>query len=410
MQKYEDVVIPLNGSDELCRFVFSVYQNWEQIHSKQVYECFDLRTIDFLNSFSKELNKHPETRNYPDLVTLAFFCRKANLKSYSQKNQGSDSLKVGRGTIFHIAPSNVPVNFAYSLISGLLSGNNNIVKVPSQPFDQVRIIAETLTKLKLEGDYIDQLERIVLVQYDRSSQLTGLFSQNASVRIIWGGDETIKKVRSFSIPPRSFDLTFADRYSICLLQADAILGSSNLKDLAQKFFNDTFLFDQNACTAPHLVVWMGSENNISSAKNKFWCELDKYCLERNYHVAPTNIIDKLTKSYLIASERSVCVINQSERIVRVELDELDRSMEDYRSSCGFFIEASISELNELNRVITPKYQTLVYFGLSKENISKFIVNSGIKGVDRVVPVGAASDFSLIWDGYDIINILSRSIE
>jgi hypothetical protein len=230
------------------------------------------------------------------------------------------------------------------------------------------------------------------------------------VRIIWGGDETIKKVRSFSIPPRSFDLTFADRYSICLLQADAILGSSNLKDLAQKFFNDTFLFDQNACTAPHLVVWMGSENNISSAKNKFWCELDKYCLERNYHVAPTNIIDKLTISYLIASERSVCVINQSERIVRVELDELDRSMEDYRSSCGFFIEASISELNELNRVITPKYQTLVYFGLSKEDISMFIINSGIKGVDRVVPVGAASDFSLIWDGYDIIKSLSRSIE
>ena len=34
--------------------------------------------------------------------------------------------------IFHITPSNIPTNFAYSFIFGLLTGNSNIVKVPTK--------------------------------------------------------------------------------------------------------------------------------------------------------------------------------------------------------------------------------------------------------------------------------------
>ena len=47
------------------------------------------------------------------------------------------SIKIARGIVFHVTPSNVPMNFAYSYIAGLLSGNNNIVRVPSKQFKQV---------------------------------------------------------------------------------------------------------------------------------------------------------------------------------------------------------------------------------------------------------------------------------
>ena len=33
-----------------------------------------------------------------------------------------------------------------------------------------------------------------------------------------------------------------------------------------------------------------------------------------------------------------------------------------------------------------------------------------KGIDRIVPIGKTSDFSLNWDGIDLINSLSRVIE
>ena len=86
----------------------------------------------------------PEVRHYPDVVTFAFFCRKANLL-HLQKEHATNSLRLGRGLVFHIAPSNVPVNFAYSLICGLLSGNNNIVRLPGKQFRQVDLIVDSNT-------------------------------------------------------------------------------------------------------------------------------------------------------------------------------------------------------------------------------------------------------------------------
>ena len=51
------------------------------------------------------------------------------------------------GLIFHITPSNVPTNFAYSLIFGLLTGNSNFVKVPTKKFEEITIICEAINKI-----------------------------------------------------------------------------------------------------------------------------------------------------------------------------------------------------------------------------------------------------------------------
>ena len=50
-------------------------------------------------------------------------------------------LRLGKGVVFHIAPSNVPVNFAFSFAAGLLAGNANIVRIPSKDFEQVQIMS-----------------------------------------------------------------------------------------------------------------------------------------------------------------------------------------------------------------------------------------------------------------------------
>ena len=33
-----------------------------------------------------------------------------------------------------------------------------------------------------------------------------------------------------------------------------------MKNFVKKFYNDTYLVDQNACSSPHLIVWIGHEN------------------------------------------------------------------------------------------------------------------------------------------------------
>ena len=39
-----------------------------------------------------------------------------------------------------------------------------------------------------------------------------------------------------------------------------------------------------------------------------------------------------------------------------------------------------------------------------------LLTSGIKGIDRVVPIGKTMDFDFIWDGYDLISQLTRIIK
>jgi hypothetical protein len=47
--------------------------------------------------------------------------------------------------------------------------------------------------------------------------------------------------------------------------------------------------------------------------------------------------------------------------------------------------------------------------VATEKVREFIVRNGLRGIDRVVPVGQALDMDIVWDGYDIIGSLSRLI-
>ena len=52
-------------------------------------------------------------------------------------------------------------------------------------------------------------------------------------------------------------------------------------------------------------------------------------------------------------------------------------------------------------------QTIAYIGDSK--ILLPLVNSGVKGIDRIVPIGKTMDFDLIWDGYNLPVLMTRTI-
>lgn len=47
--------------------------------------------------------------------------------------------------------------------------------------------------------------------------------------------------------------------------------------------------------------------------------------------------------------------------------------------------------------------------ISKTAIISPFLESGIKGIDRIVPVGQTMDFSFIWDGYDLYERLTRTV-
>jgi hypothetical protein len=406
MQKLEDVVIHMEQNFNNIIFLFSNHIKVENLQNISSEEIFSDNSISLLNYLSIELYKSPKIREYPDVATFAFFCRKANILNLKRKyNQGG--FRLGRGIVFHIAPSNVPVNFAYSMVAGLLSGNNNIIRVPSKNFEQVSIIIEALKSVAISNNSFDLENRLFLVKYEKTSDATEYFSSICDVRVIWGGDQTIDLVRINKIQPRSIDLTFSDRYSFAIINAEKILNENNIDKVANNFFNDTYLFDQNACSAPRIVTWIGTEDVIKEAKNIFWNSVQNRI--KNYDLSPILAIDKLvslleqsTMDHQITKVKSI-----DNKLWRINTPILFKELENYTCAGGYFLEYNAESVDEIASFVTRKFQTMAYFGFQKDDLMKVIKKMKLLGIDRVVPFGKTTDFDLIWDGYDLIFSLSR---
>ncbi len=411
MQNYVAAVMCMQKNYKDVQFLFPATEADMDFFIRQhTIEPFSEQAVFFLDALSHELAK--DIRTYPEVAALAFFCRKANIIGLKKKYGESGALRLGRGIVFHIAPSNVPLNFAYSLVCGILSGNCNIVRVPSKEFEQVRIVCEALERISHDGDNSFITSRIVLVRYARENAATGYFSSICDVRIIWGGDETIAQVRKNPLPPRAFDVSFADRFSLCVINADAYILETDTKRIAAGFYNDTYLYDQNACTSPHLITWLGSKENVDKSKKIFWDELHKIISIKYHPIQPVIAVDKLSAFYEQASVQNGLskIVTDDNAIWRIEMNSLPADIDEYRCSSGYFSEYHLSSLSELSSIINRSYQTLAYYGIPKEELADFMKQFSPSGIDRIVPIGRTADFSLVWDGFELITTLSRTIE
>lgn len=406
-------MIPMSSeSTTRCIISRSNLSDFDLLGEAQTLAPFSAPVIDYLNELSKLLFKDHRAKNYPDVSTFAFYCRKANVLQLKQTFTDDDEIRVGRGMVFHVAPSNVPMNFAYSLVAGLLSGNSNVVRVPSKKFEQIQIVIDAINLLFDLDRHRDVSNRIILIRYDtQEDNITRKLSSLCAVRVIWGGDQTIRNIRKHDLSPRSFDLTFSDRYSICVIQANSIVNAENTDALISGFYNDTYLFDQNACTSPHLVVWLGSHKNIATAQDIFWNGLVKL-VRKKYSLQTVQSVDKISAFYSQAIEMSdVNLVSREDNLLwRVKLNALQNSIENHRCNSGYFTEYHASSLNELASIINSKYQTLAYYGIPKAELIDFMTLDCPGGIDRIVPIGKTTDFSLNWDGYDLIRSLSRVIQ
>lgn len=361
---------------------------------------------DFLHGLSQALMK--TGRNYPDVLSFAYWCRKGNIEKLKE-NWPERHHRLGRGIAFHIAPANIPVNFAFSFVFSLLAGNGNIVRVPSKPFPQIEIICRAVNELLPEYPELNGYQQFIRYP-SRLGEITAAFSRQADIRIIWGGDQTIADLRQIPTKPRCLDICFADRYSAAILNGNAILAldEKGLSRLAGQFYNDTFLMDQNACSSPQVIFW---QNDSQKARQIFWRAVSSLARER-YQMQGAVAIDKYTQMFEDAIERPEIksISFKDGFLYRLELASLEKDLEALRGKGGYFYEYPLESLRELEEVVTDKFQTITCFGTDAQTLREFILKSRLPGVDRIVPVGQAMNIGLFWDGFDLISTLSRYVD
>ena len=372
---------------------------------------FNDLSLNFINEFSIELKKDRDTYRYLDLIYLSNWCSKKKI-SELKKRYVFKNLQIGRGLIFHISPSNVPTNFVYSFIFGLLSGNSNVIKLPSSEFAEKKIILKIIKKLLNKKMYSNFRFSNCFISYDRKKdkKITKKLSSICDVRVIWGGDQTVNSIRKIWKPERSTEITFPDRYSLSVINLDKLnkLNSNDFKVLIKNFFYDGYTMNQLACNSPHFVFWLGK--NSQSLKKKFWAQLSDF-VKKKYQLDEKNLINKYTNlvKNIFIQDKFKNFEKFDNLLYVVDPNKKIQNIENIRGESGTFFQINIKSLLDLKKYVTKKCQTVTYYGLKKNDIENFLILNNVKGIDRVVPIGSALDMDVIWDGYNMINSLSREI-
>lgn len=160
-------------------------------------------------------------------------------------------------------PSTSPIRWR----PGCLRATRTRCGCPPSPSRQAALVCAALEEL-LAGAFSDLRPYAACLRYPRESGLTEALSALCDARIIWGGDETVRRVRAFPLKPRAAEICFADRWSACVIDSGAYLAHADRDALARDFYNDTYLNDQRSCAAPRAVLWLGEREG--EARADFW--------------------------------------------------------------------------------------------------------------------------------------------
>lgn len=397
----------LVGSDEIIRGAAST----------PALPMFSEKAVSFLSELSKELLSIPGIREHLDVMSYAYWIRKASLEKTKGEFVRADVTRMGRGVAFHIAPSNVPVNFAVSMTSALLAGNICIIRVSNKEFEEVNIICSAIKRILNKTEYEKMKSYICIVRYEHNDEITAYLSSMCDVRIIWGGNRTIEQIRRNPIPPRAIEMCFADRHSVAIINADEYLKSAKdpdnglnfVREIAKKFYTDTYYTDQNACSSPRIVVWLNRNNSIAEAKQIFWETLEKEVSER-YELQPIQAVDKLSMATELSMKKDgVHFTRKGNKLFIVDVNQLSGDVMDFKMSGGYFFQYSADSLLEITPIFGKMCQTVAVFGIDKRSIVNFVLEQGVRGVDRVVDLGDTMGLEFTWDGFRMIDAMSRVI-
>jgi hypothetical protein len=307
-----------------------------------------------------------------------------------------------------LAPANVDVMFVYPWLLALLLGNRNIVRLSRRHGAAAEALLSAVARVLERSDMSSVAARSLVVTYDHEADWTRDLSQLCDVRTIWGSNDTIRGVRAIPLPVRATEVAFSDRFSLALLGADAVaeLSEPELLRLAHMFSNDSLWFDQQACSSPRAVVWLGTAERMHAAQQRFWAALRGFALRHRSLTQPSMAVERFsTACYMAAALGAQRVVyDHAAGLARVEVQTIEPSHRAAHRGSGLFLEARCEDMHELAAWLKSEDQTLVHFGVSESQLEQLVEH----GLDRIVPVGEALKFETTWDGVDLMQAFTRA--
>lgn len=380
--------------------------------SAPTVDPFSELRCESLDRLSDAIRRDSSLKVDPACAALAFWLRRSNIRKmkaqFEQGGQRPGVVFVPAGRIFHIAPANVDTLFVYSWALGFVCGNSNIVRVSAQQTSmQQRLLARIAELMEVDEDL---RTANLFITYEHDCEVTEAISRWCSHRIIWGGDETVAALRPLYLSPHASERVFGSKCSYSAISAARFHeADGQTRDmLAAGFFNDAFSFDQMACSSPHVVFWVGSEQEVAKAVTAFNTGLDNEVRRRRYQVSASQSVRRMNFAFRLAAHTDVRVDLRHPGFISMRTEDLHNLR---RMICGggVLTHVQVEHVAQVAGVMREEDQTITHFGLSAAELAELARLAGAKGVDRLVPVGEALTFSPNWDGFDLIGDFVRRV-
>lgn len=373
---------------------------------------FSAQARAFVADFARRVFALPVLRDHPELATLAHWFRPAAQEQLSRRLQSpANEHLLARGLVFHLAPANVDVLFAYAWLMSVLAGNRNVARLSQKPSAQREALVSILHAMQAEGLHSEVLQRSVLLTYPHDDTVTTQLSRHCHARIIWGGDATVAKIRSLPLAPLALELAFPDRFGVAAIEAATVAAAeeTELQQLAHRFINDTLWFGQQACSSPRTLYWVGTADAVEAARARFWPAVRA----QSGQVAdePAALMARVADAHLMAALAPNVHADSALGSYPLTLtaDHVDGRLRELQSGHGLVVDVQLGSLAELSMQLDDRDQTLVQHGFSRETLVALLDRLGNRALDRIVPFGRALDFHPVWDGTDLLDVLTRKI-
>ena len=377
-----------------------------------LHEPFAPERLAALAALSKALLKDPTLRLDPSTVALAYWLRPANLETLRQealRTEPARTVRTPAGVVFHIAPANVDTLFVYSWALSFLCGNLNVVRLSTSTSWVVEAILQVLAGLA-EAEPAPWRGN-VFVTYPHDDAVTGWFSQRCDQRIVWGGDETIARIRSVALKPHAAERAFASKFSASVLDAVTLHAASaeELRRIASLLARDIGPFGQKACSSPHVLYWIGGDVAANRGLAARFSDAVAADLRGGKASDVGDAVWRIEQGFLLAADGIARDLKCAAGLAVAEIDAALPPVERMEIGAGFLSHRFVPSVEAVAQEATTRHQTLTYYGLDDAACARLAREAGKRGVDRIVPVGSALEFDAVWDGFALLNDFTRQV-
>jgi len=234
-------------------------------------------------------------------------------------------------------------------------------------------------------------------------------SEIADVRLVWGGSEVIEVIRELPSLDHTEDLIFGPKFSIAVMDEEAISDEQNCAKLCRALATDVVAFDQRACSSPQILfVQAASIQELAVEKL-----LDTLALEiqRAIDRIGTSPNDGHINMQIFSARaeyamKEKAILRSGDSFHFSLLIDDDLSLLEAVQYRTLFIKV-FRKIEDILGLVSPKIQTVGLGLLHSDNKMHWQELLAKRGVARCVPMGTMNHFEHPWDGMFPLDRLVR---